>query len=103
MSTPTVFVTGCSSGVGLATETSGQVARLEPVFEALGSEPTSRDDPVVDALLAEVDEFDARTADDGLLDLQDDTLAEEQKTLRKLEGLAGDGDLRSLVGTLVGL
>lgn len=122
------------------TETETQVRNVEDAFEALGREPTRRDNRIVDGLLAERAEFDARVADDtlrntyyltaamkterleitsyeGLLtvadnaDLADDVtdplaknLEQEEKTLRKLEGLAGRStlDLESLWNDLSG-
>ena len=48
------------------TETETQVERIEEAFEALGEEPTRRDDPVADGLLEERERFDARVGNDDL-------------------------------------
>lgn len=113
-------------------ETETQARRVEAVFEALGEEPTRRDDPVVDGLLTETERFESRTTDAELRNLHyldaailterieiscyeellataekagfgdavtgplEDSLAEEEKTLRKLEGLAGRSELGML-------
>lgn len=110
------------------TETERQVQQVEAAFEALGREPTRRDNHVVDGLLAEREQFDARVADDVLLNVYyltaaiqterleitsyegllmmaekgtlgadvtdplERNLEQEEKTLRKLEGLAGGSD-----------
>lgn len=114
------------------TETETQADRVEEVFKALGREPTRRDDPVIDGLLEEKEQYRTRVMDDELRNLHylnaaveterieitryegllktatkanlgddvtdplEDTLAEEKKTLRKLQGLAGGSDLETL-------
>lgn len=50
-------------------ETETQVRRVEEAFEALGREPTRRDDPIVDGLLADRADFDERVADETLRNL----------------------------------
>ena len=120
------------------TETETQVRRIEETFEALGAEPTRRDNLIVDGLLEERERFDAGVTDpalrdhryltaailterleitsyEGLLataeraglgdDVTDpltDNLGQEEKTLRKLEALAGGPDLADLWKDLLG-
>ncbi|RKD95084.1 YciE/YciF ferroxidase family protein [Halopiger aswanensis] len=120
------------------TETERQVENVEAAFEALGREPTRRDNPTVDGLLAERERVTADVADDRLLNLYhlnaaikterleitgyegllalasaaglaadvtdplERNLAQEEKTLRKLEGLAGEGPLESFWKRLTG-
>lgn len=120
------------------TETQRQVDNVEAAFAALGREPTRRDNPVVDGLLAERERVTADVGDDALVNLYHLTaamkterleitsyegvlalanaaglgagvtdplernLAQEEKTLRKLEGLAGEGPLESLWKRFVG-
>ena len=50
-------------------ETERHVQRVEEAFEALGRQPSRRDNPVVDALIEENEQFDQRTTDDTLRDL----------------------------------
>lgn len=52
------------------TETETQVRRVEEAFEALGKEPTRRDNRVIDGLLEERDRFDASVKDDELRNLR---------------------------------
>ncbi|WP_306061707.1 YciE/YciF ferroxidase family protein [Natronococcus wangiae] len=49
------------------TETETQVQSVEAAFEALGREPTRRDNRIVDGLLAEREQFDASVTGDTLL------------------------------------
>lgn len=51
------------------TETENQVRRVEEAFEALGEEPTRRENRVTDGLLAETEQFEARAPAGDLLDL----------------------------------
>lgn len=48
------------------TETETQVERVEETFEALGEEPTRRNDPIIDGLLEEREQFDACVSDDDV-------------------------------------
>lgn len=120
------------------TETETQVRRVEAAFEALGVEPTRRDNPLVDGLLAEQARVDANVADaalrnrryltlaiqteqieiasyEGLLATADaaglgddvtdpltDNLEQEEKTLRKLQGLASGSGLAALWRSITG-
>ena len=52
------------------TETERQVRLVEDAFEALGEEPTRRDDPVVDGLLEDRERFDADVTDEELRNLR---------------------------------
>ena len=110
------------------TETERQVRNVEEAFEALGRDPTRRENRIVDGLVAERERFDDGVADDALRNvyylyaamrterfeitsyeellaiarkggLGDDVtdplvgnLEQEEKTLRKLEGLADRSD-----------
>lgn len=121
-----------------ANETETQVQRVEAAFETLGTEPSRRESPITDALLAETAQFESVAADDHLLNrhyfdaavtterveiseyeallrmaeaanLGDavreplaDNLAEEKKTLRKLEGLGGGLDVGAVWKALTG-
>lgn len=120
------------------TETERQVRNVEDAFEALGREPSRRDNRLVDGLLAEREQFDTGVTDDALrnvyylnaammterieitsyeellalaergdlgadvTDPLERNLEQEEKTLRKLEGLAGDSDLDSLWKRVLG-
>lgn len=120
------------------TETETQVRRVEDAFDALGVEPTRRDDPLVDGLIAEQAQVDVDVADAALrnhryltLALQTErveitryegllataekagfekdvtgplaaNLEQEEKTLRKLEALAGGSGLETLWRKLTG-
>ena len=120
------------------TETERQVENVEAAFEALGREPTRRDNRTVDGLLADRAQFDDRVADESLrnvyylyaamqterleitsyerllaaaraagleaavTDPLERNLAQEEKTLRKLEGLAGESESASLWERLLG-
>ena len=120
------------------TETERQVENVEAAFEALGREPTRRENRIVDGLLAERTQFDERVADESLrnvyylyaamqterfeitgyerllaaaraADLEaavtdplERNLAQEEKTLRKLEALAGESESASLWERLLG-
>lgn len=79
-------------GAGFAihrTETEGQVRRIEEAFEALGREPTRRDNPIVDGLLAETAQFEAAASDDELRNLHYLTaaIATERVEITSYEGL----------------
>ena len=50
-------------------ETETHVRRLEEVFEALGREPNRRNNPLVDALLEEKEQFDSVSSEERLQDL----------------------------------
>lgn len=120
------------------TETENQAHRVETAFAALGAEPTRRENPLVDGLLAETAQFESRTADDhrrnrhyfhaavaterieiasyeallatateaglgaDVTDPLEANLAEEEKTLRKLEGLGENGPLETLWTAVTG-
>lgn len=71
------------------TETETQVERVERTFEALGEEPTRRDDPVVDGLLEERERFDARVRNDDLRNVQylNRAMTIERIEITRYEGL----------------
>ncbi|TYL36325.1 hypothetical protein CV102_22975 [Natronococcus pandeyae] len=71
------------------TETETQVEHVEAAFDALGREPTRRDNRIVDGLLAERERFDAGVSDDAVLNTYYLTaaIATERFEITSYEGL----------------
>ena len=76
-------------------ETQGHVDRLEQVFEAMGEEPQTREERVVDALIQEHEEF-ASENDGDILDRYNAAVGQKTEHYE----IAAYGNLTSLAGKL---